>query len=506
MRRQDIQLRLLAKQGDADARLKLGEAYLQGTSGFVRNVPVALSYLQAALAQAPKEAACTIANGLELQEILEFDQLQVLKTAAEHEDASRLKLAAWRLVCGDLAEAKSLLSRCADSIRSAHAALTESTVGSVLAFIQEVQPMDVPEVIRRTAAAALGENQLDVAVRMLRLLPEPYDALPVPVTQLIVEVIRHAEQNAKPLGSLPISLVECALDRCASSGDVYASHALGRALAGVRCGELPAERLVSSPQLRKAAAYLLRAADGGISEAWLHLYRICADYRGSVANPMMARFCLEKAVQHGIAEAQRRLGALELREATEIESMEKAVSLLFRASRKGDHIARVMLQSLVLPVQKDEAQAQAAIREIERSLPLLAMRLRLARVFGLTKLEAMSVNPASGRRPWGLVVGKNPFVLKMRLAEPRAVPATSEAALECLERAAAMFGRDGAEGTVSEAPLRARTLQQRRIFERLDLSEDLFFASATSQQRDSLRIGTKWAQKQRQTLQMALAD
>lgn len=506
MRRQDIQLRLLAKQGDVDARLKLGESFLAGTSGCVRNVPVGLTYLRAAMAQTPHASAC-VAQYLQLQEILEHDQLDVLKLAADRSDTARLKLAAWLLVSGDQAAARALLDRTAvSSLAELSSGEGLSNVGQALQTLQAIVPMDIAEVVLRAARSALDAGHLARTVSVLEALPEPYDTLSLPAMQLVVDVVRHAETHHLPLGSLPISLLEEALDRCAASGDVYACHTLGRALAGIRCGTLPAERLVAAPQLRKAAALLLRAADGKTPAAWLHLYRICSDYRSSVANPMMARFCLEKAAHHGIADAERRLGALELREAMDIDAMERAVSLVFQASRKGDAVARTILQSLVLPVDGTESEAQAAILDVQRDQPLLAMRMRLARHFGLTKLEALSLNPASGKRPWGLVVGKNPLILKMRLAEPRAVPATTDAALDCVARAAVMFRPDEHEAMSLEAPLRTRSLQQRRVFERLGLRDELFFSSATSQQRDAIRVGTKWAQKQRQTLQMALAD
>lgn len=509
MRRQDIQLRLLARQGDAEARLKLGEAYLAGSAGFARNVPVGLSYLRAALPTAGQAAAECVVRQLELQEILEFDQLDMLEIAAEHGDAARVKLAAWKLVDGDRGTAQALMNRCEAVVQDAVRFSMEgrsTNVANVLQSMRALQPMNVADVVMRAASAALVEGGIDRTVRILGGLSEPYDALPMPVLQLVVDVVRRAEQSGLSLTSLSIGLVETALDRIANTGDVYACHALGRALAGIRCGELPAERLATAPQLRKAAALLLRAADGGTPAAWLHLYRICADYRGSVANPLMARFCLEKAAQHGLPEAERRLGALELREATEIDAMEKALAALFKASSKGDAIAKMILKSLVLTVDGSDAQAEEGIREVQQSSPVLAARLRLSRHFGLTKLEALSVNPANGRRSWGLVVDKNPFVMKMRLSEPRAVPAVSDAALDCLERSAALFGTSGGEQSITEAPLRARSLQQRRLFERLHLNDDLFFSNATSLERDVMRVGTKWAQKQRQTLQMALAE
>src|SRR5256885_3522276 len=40
-------------------------------------------------------------------------------------------------------------------------------------------------------------------------------------------------------------------------------------------------------------------------------------------SPTLARFCLEKAARHGLPEAERRLGALVLRDATHIEPIDR---------------------------------------------------------------------------------------------------------------------------------------------------------------------------------------
>lgn len=508
MRREDIQTRILAKGGDLDARLKLGEAYLSGTAGIARNIPSGLGYLRSALAQAPRQAASCIARHLQLQDILQFQQLSVLELAAENDDVARIKLACWRLVRAEREDALELLRRCgglaAQLLQSWGTQSTLQHAGAMLQALRPLQPMNLGEVVVHEAGAALQAGRLVQALAILESLADTQDVVPTAAHELVVAAVRRAKEGGVALGGLPVGLIEAALDTCANAGHPYAAFTLGRALAGLRCGALPFERLVAGTQLRKAAALLLRAADGGLAPAWLDLYRICSDYRNSVSNLLMARFCLEKAAQLGLAEAERRLGALELREATQIQAMERAVALLFNAARKDDALARTMLQSLVLPVGGSEDAAQSALREVHRAAPLLAMRLRLARSFGLTKLEALSVNPASGRRPWGLVVGKNPFVVKMRLSEPRAIPAVSAHALQCLEQAAVMFGTGDA--AVVEGSPRARSLQQRRLFERLGLHDELFFSSATSQQRDVIRVGTKWAQRQRETLQLALAD
>lgn len=508
MRREDIQTRHLARGGDVDARLKLGESYLCGSAGMARNISSGLGYLRPAMAQAPRQAAVCIARHLQLQEILQFQQLSTLELAAEHDDVARIKLACWRLVRAEREDALALLRRCgglaAQLLRSWGAQSTPPRTGAMLQALRPIQPLKLGEVVVHEAGKALQAGRLGQALAMLESLADTSDVLTLATHELVVAAVRQAEEGNVSLGGLPVGLVEAALDTCANAGHPYAAFTLGRALAGLRCGVLPFERLVAGTQMRKAAALLLRAADGGQVHAWLDLHRICSDYRSSVSNLLMARFCLEKAAQLGLTEAERRLGALELREATQIDAMERAVALLFNAARKDDALARTMLQSLVLPVAGSEDAAQAAIREVHRATPMLAMRLRLARCFGLTKLEALSVNPATGRRPWGLVVGKNPFVVKMRLSEPRAIPAVSAQALQSLEQAAAMFG--AGDAAVVEGPARARSLQQRRLFERLGLHDELFFSSATSQQREVIRVGTKWAQRQRETLQLALAD
>lgn len=52
MRREDLQLRQLAKTGDIEACLKLGEAYLTGSPGISKNISIGVSYLKSAFPKA----------------------------------------------------------------------------------------------------------------------------------------------------------------------------------------------------------------------------------------------------------------------------------------------------------------------------------------------------------------------------------------------------------------------------------------------------------------------
>jgi hypothetical protein len=214
----------------------------------------------------------------------------------------------------------------------------------------------------------------------------------------------------------------------------------------------------------------------------------------------MARFFLEKAAQEGLAEAQRKLGALMLRGAATLADSEQAIAWLHAAAAQGDRHAHTLLKSLVLPGAGRDSEAAWALSMVQEHDVGLAARLALARAFGLTKLEALSVDPVQGLRPWGLVVGRNPFIVQARLSAPRAVPALDTTAQDAAQRAATLFAQLPAGGD-----LRVRSLRQRRLFERLGLAESLFFADASASVLDTLRLGPKWAHRTRAPLALALA-
>jgi hypothetical protein len=163
------------------------------------------------------------------------------------------------------------------------------------------------------------------------------------------------------------------------------------------------------------------------------------------------------------------------------------------------------LRSLVLPLAWSDEEAALAIAQVRPVDPCLATRLALSRAFGLTKLEALTVDPVDGLRPWGLVVGRNPFISQVRLSAPRAIPANSTPALDTARQAAAFFGQSRVCSDAVEGDLRARSLRQRRLFDRLDLDDTMFFSDASSMTLESLRLGTKWAFRARQPLTQALA-
>jgi hypothetical protein len=75
----------------------------------------------------------------------------------------------------------------------------------------------------------------------------------------------------------------------------------------------------------------------------------------------------------------------------------------------------------------------------------------------------------------------------------------------CIRKAAMEFAPNGEIADLLEGSFRARSLKQRRIFQRINLQENLFFSQANSSQRDALRIGTRWAQNQKIFLDQVLS-
>lgn len=516
MRRQDIQLLAQARQGDAAARCEVGRRYLLGVDGFPQHVATALDYLQHPSLAGQPGPACTIAEGLPLQDLLALNQAAALQRAAAAGSAvAQVKLAAWCATRSDgLTEARHWLARAAQAglapARRGADALARLRDGAdalpaLLAALGDDAGMDGAAVARLAARQALAAADLPALVSALRAALQLAGGHDSELAALVADALRLAEASGQPLAGLPGEALRACLEQRATQGDRDAAFALGRGLCGIACAALPDAVFAEQQNMRKGAAFLLRAADAGCDAAWLHLYRLHGDHRLSVANPQLARFFLEKAALRGQAEAQRKLGALQLREASALDETEQAIHWLHLAASQGDGHAHTLLQSLVLPVEEAATEAAHAIEQVRRVDPWLAERLALARAFGLTRLEALCVDPVAGLRPWGLVVARNPFIAQARLAAPRAVPATSGEAMAVARRAAALFGHARSEGAAAEGDLRARTLRLRRVFERLGLDEAMFFSEATAMVLESLRLGAKWAYRARQPLQDALA-
>lgn len=515
MRRQDIQLLARARQGDIDARCEVGRRYLLGTDGFPHHVPTGLEYLkQVSLADSAR-ASVIVAEALPLHELVRLQQTPALVAAASAGSTlAQLKHGAW--VCASRRyphEARRWLEAAAQAghagARAALQALAQRqhpVRSAVLAALDRSADIDARAVALLAATLSLQSDDADLLAQTLAsLLALTPITEPGVADAVCAALARAASLPGWVAPDIAPELIERCLDARALQGDAQAAWLLGRALCGIDHAPLLARALAAGQNVRRGAALLLRAADAGVDKAWLLLYRVHSDNHASVANPQMARFFLEKAAIRGDVEAQRRLGALILRTANRLRESEQGMHWLYEAAAAGDACAAQLLRSLVLRVSGDDDLAMTAIEAIRREDPWLACRLRTARDFGLTKLEALSVDIVAGVRSWGLVVGPNPFIVQSRLAAARAVPALTAPAAQNLRRSAAFLQQARQDGGAVEGDLRKRAMRLRRMLEHHGVDEALFFAEVRSTTLDALRQGTKWAFRARQPLRLALA-
>lgn len=515
MRRQDIQLLASARQGNLAARCEVGRRYLAGTGGFPRHPATGLEYLTHPSVAASEQAARIVAEAMPLHEIVRLDQMHALRTAAKAGlPCACVKLALWACLRGrDASAAKDWLQAAADAGDAAAAAALAAigersatqALHGVLCALFGYPGIDAVALLPLAISQALDDDDGALVACALDSLLTLQRGCAPELADCVCKVLEQAQRLPQFRLRSCSERVEQLLESCLVRGSADAALLLGRAYCGIDSGPLAAASLVGGQNVRKGAALLLRAADSGRDEAWMHLYRVHADNRASVANQQMARFFLEKAATRGHTAAQRRLGALTLRSASTLHESEQGIRWLHEAASRGDAHAVRLLRSLVLPVGGQEAEAAVLIDAIRRDDPWMACRLRTARDFGLTKLEALSVDIVAGYRTWGLVVGTNPFIMQARLSAPRAVPALTAQALERLRRSAAFLEQARQDGAPFEGDLRKRSVRLRHLLDRHGGDEPMFFADASSTTLQSLRLGSKWAFHARQPLRSALA-
>ena len=102
MRRQDIQLLALARQGDIAACCEAGRRYLLGADGFAQHIATGIDYLSRPNVKGLAQAARIIAESLPLEDIVLLQQEgAMVRAAAAGSAAAQMKLGAWLCVRHD---------------------------------------------------------------------------------------------------------------------------------------------------------------------------------------------------------------------------------------------------------------------------------------------------------------------------------------------------------------------------------------------------------------------
>ncbi|ROZ64852.1 tetratricopeptide repeat protein [Ramlibacter sp. WS9] len=495
MRRDDIFLRDAARRGDTQACLEMATRLFGGKAGFSQNFKLGLAYLQQELIRESPCAIVLVGEMVPLELLIAQDARATLAAAARLGcEAAMLKLGVWHALRSECAEARQWLER------SGHFPDTETAgVEDAKTFAKTLDSriprelLDTREVMLAGARQALRLADVQGARYCLKgyaalTAPPVLDAATAEIVLSFVHLASNSgsESNANCALDLPVELVESSLSFRSEHADVQAQYVLGCALAGMAYGCLLPHALVAQKNLRRATALLLRAADAGQPEAWHRLYEVAADCRSVAGNQEAARFFLEKAAHAGVVQAQRKLGAFLLKEATSLEKAERGVHWLTRAAERGDRPARELLQTLVLPLPALPAAIESSIVEKVRAMDAeLAARLTLARAFHLTRREALNFNARRDIRAWGLLIPgtytENP--------KGRLVPALQESMKTELQRAASFFDAERTLG--SAASQKAKV--QRQVFEALAIPEERFFAAEIGRSWSHYGFGRHWA-------------
>jgi TPR repeat protein len=515
MRRQDVQLLALARQGDLDALCEVGQRYLLGTQGFPLYTDLGLKYLSHPALSTSERSARIIAEGLSLGDLVRRDLATTLAAAASTGSAAAcLKLGVWRALTqrnDELAlelweRAASISSEAASIALSAYENAEGSRLLSALSTLVEQSDIATESTVAHALCEAARSADVALVIRILNFAI----ALPLERGAELCDAVCGAlvflQRNQVSLPELDSTTLHAILEDCVGRRNSEAALLLGRAFCGIDTAFALSTSLVPRRNLRGGTALLLRAADAGLSEAWLLLYRVHSDGQGSVANPQAALFFLEKAAASGNANAQRQLGAMILKSATGIAELELGLHWMSQAAGQDDAIAKSLLQSFVLPVRGTDDDALHVIEELEKIDPWVAHRLRVSRNFGLTKAEATCVDVVSGVRSWGLVVSSGAADRNQRTRFGRAIPALQDQFLESLRESAEFFRLAGEGPVLSNAEQRQRSQKLRYRLDRSGVDESMFFAQVPTATLTSLRQGSSWAQGVRQTLRTAIAN
>jgi TPR repeat protein len=489
-----------ARAGDAGCQLALGKLYLFGGAGLPLNVPTALHWLSRAAQQELDEAWQLIGSHIpfdtaqhSLPDVLRWyqraydagivqaglvlAQLVLLRPASPDTAALRPKAqqaleaaaraglpeAQWLLAnhAGGLPmsapppvqrSARPLAARrparqtwCADNVVSPddEARLEQLWQHDHKAFFTQARPL-----LQRLLISAPADAE---AARNGDWLPGPSQVL---LLARCAELLAEAESNAE--------LQQCR-ELAAYSGDRNAQLALGLWFARMDGDGKRQSHGIAAVNFKRAIRWLTLAGEQGLAEAWFALSRIYLKPEFSQRCVAEAQSYLERAAEMGHSGAQLECGMYAWRNRrTDEHSDVRAAYWLQKAAAQGCEEAETALERIVAAPKESGWMTDIVTcltRELLESQPLLAARLELAALFGLSRAEALLLDVKAADQGHCLVVdirasygrSKRRLVL-LRTARER----------QALDRIVRLFeaidsGPDGLEGNYRQRLYRLKT-------------------------------------------------
>lgn len=479
-----------ARAGDAGSQLALGKLYLFGGASLPRSLPTALHWLNRAALQQQDEAWRLIGQYIPLEQaqlcaeavlpwyerawdagvapaglVLAQLVLRCLSScgAALRRKAVQALQAAARQ--GSL-EAQQLLAeqavRCPDP---EPAAAADPAAAASPAPVWGADALTLEQAWEGATPAVFLHHALPLARTLLRSAPpdaEAARAIDWPVTPQQVTLLARCAAVLPALGRHDPELHHCR-ELAAYGGDRQSQLALGLWFARM---DLSGERLsqgIAAVNFKRAIRWLTLAGEQGLADAWYALSRIYLKPEFSQRCVAEAQHYLERAAEMGHCAAQRECGmyAWRMRRADENADV-RAAYWLQKAALQGCARSEAALTRMVAPPKRSDWAATvlaSVAREALASQPLLAARMELAELFGLSRAEALLLDVKAADQGHCLVVdirasygrSKRRLVL-LRTAQER----------QALDRIQRLFeavdcGPDGVEGNYRQRLYRLKT-------------------------------------------------
>ena len=463
-----------ARGGQPDAQLELGRLYLYGSAGLPKSLPTALHWLDRAAQQGCDKACELIGTHIPVELALQSERplaqwyerafdcgvlragMVLAQLTLEHQcgvaDQARRDKALRALETAARAgvpDAKWLYARYQGGLDAARPAPVQVTLAAPASPERWRAPAPVAPPTPGAGAAPLDALWLEGD-------HERFLARALPLARALLRTDQGTLRPAGCLGRDDVSL----LSRCAQSlsqdGGQDGAHQLASAEEIRRFWELAANehdpqaqmalglgharmlvdgrRVAAGPgsaNFKKAIRWLLLAGEQGLAEAWYALSRIYIKPEFSQRNVADAQGYLERAAGMGYRDAQLECGNNAWRARRENEGNDvRAVYWLQKAAAQGCAQAGAALQKIA-PREASGAFAAISARApaaLASTHPLLAARLRLAALFGLTRRGAAARR--ARRRPGPLPGDRYSRQLRAQQAAPdraRLAPGTARA-------------------------------------------------------------------------------
>ena len=471
-----------ARGGDAAAQLALGQRYLFGSSGLPRSLPTALHWLDRAAQQGCAEAVELI--GAHIPIALASTSPRSLVPFYERAmdcGGVRAGIVFAQLALADPSAAVQVRAKALRALE-AGAAAGFADASDLLAQHRRAAgagqgvPGAAPPQPATAVAAPPGLSLIDAAWQA-RDWPA-YLALALPLARALVAASAEPSRARARLAPGDVSVLSrCAqlldggaLDDPAAAEEVrhfwklaadendrQAQQAMGLWWARMRLDGRRTPPGNGSANFRKAIHWLALAGEQGLAEAWYALSRVYIKPEFSQRNVGMAQRYLERAASMGFRNAQLECGNNAWRARRENESNDvRAVYWLQKAALQGCGEARAMLNRIA-PREPGRLPARLVVPAAH---PLLAARLELAEVFGLSRAEALLLDVVQADRGNCLVIDiRSSYGRSKR----RLVMVETAAEREALDRIVKAFdgidgGPGGPEGNYRQRLYRLKTV------------------------------------------------